>query len=329
MRNSIKNFALTWCQIILWLIPISGCIPITESQSELSQIVSSNDKLSLSEPQIARAIGRIFLKDRTCVAFRSGPEQITTLKSCIKGSIKLNLATDHDQTNSEEIAFKSGDGKIDLLQIKNSNEQFFTHLQAPQQSEWLEFSTLSEGDVLQYSRSLHDHSLTRSSPCKMLKDKRHSLLAYECESKMGDLGAPLLQNGKVIGIHLGFSAKLGSNIAYDISNPKRPNLNDLNISVEHWNTSISPKKNLVPISLKSKKIDNNNVNTIEKTRFSTLSAQNASCVMTISGQLLGNQLCSSCFSGASDTVDRIAKACAKTCSSGTEIVKSAIAACKN
>lgn len=302
---------------------ISSCIPASGSRNLGYQIVSSKEHTSKDEPIFSPSIGRIFLSDRTCIAFRSGPSQITTLTNCISDTNE-HTKFQNGQSTGKLIFFKNGNGKIEKLNnIPNRLEnEVYTQLEASTQSEWLEIGKPELGYGQHVTRTINSHALEISDSCKITPHHEYGIFSYECKAQMGDLGAPLIQNGKIIGIHLGFSAKFGKNIAYDFSHQPKLNLKILDLTIELWNTTEKNQSEHFDQKnwLKPRKSEKNS-------KFVRLSMQDANCSMIISSRIQGSRLCTSCLAGATDTVDSISRGCSSACATNSELLSTAIMAC--
>ena len=57
------------------------------------------------------------------------------------------------------------------------------------------------------------YKLVENKKCQATLDKKDLFLTHDCDSVPGASGSPILQDGKVVGIHQGYSQKLGKNTA--------------------------------------------------------------------------------------------------------------------
>jgi hypothetical protein len=66
---------------------------------------------------------------------------------------------------------------------------------------------------------LENEKLDVQDSCRFDQDyDAAGVFSYDCETKGHYSGAPLLENGKVIGIHLGFKPKIDRRVAFDLKN---------------------------------------------------------------------------------------------------------------
>ncbi len=147
-----------------------------------------------------------------CSAFISDTKQVTTAAHC-RGK--------NADGETIDATFTTLDGKSShLSKIKRREiKKDYLVLEADQEfSEKLELSMLTGPDVSIVGYDFEQRNLYSQKSCKIERRLDDAgVFLHSCDSLAGFSGGPIVQNGKVVGIHLGYQQKVDRNVAFDLA----------------------------------------------------------------------------------------------------------------
>jgi hypothetical protein len=172
------------------------------SGSESKAIIGQDDLNTNIDAALLKKIGKIQSKKGHCTFFVSGKNEIATAKHCVMGY------------RAQDLLFEVNGQKIDVpeLSYKNDGIDFVKLKTLQDMPEIFEFSVLEEGQpasIVGFTGRFEQHTNCRLSSMKESK----AYFLHECDTRSGMSGAPIIQNGRVIAMHLGHAREANKNFA--------------------------------------------------------------------------------------------------------------------
>ena len=188
--------------------------PASQS-SKTTAIIGENDLAPEQDPLLRSTIGQLKISDSICTAFVTGTNQITSAAHCLKDTQTKDLTA---------LSFTSGAGvsakivKIETLDRKKDYLALTTDTSFPKV---LELGSLQGNSLKLVGFDTGKGGLYAPSNCRLEERVAKSgVFSHSCDTLPGYSGAPLLQQGKVVGIHLGYQEKIDRNAAYEVAQLK-------------------------------------------------------------------------------------------------------------
>lgn len=193
-----------------------GCQPSPQSKS--SAIIGSDDRTKVENVgDTEKAVGFLMTPQGPCTAFLTAANEITTAAHC------FNPATKDLQSYLFVVpAAKKESFVASYLEEKSSavearlvlKERFEHHLEKG------DFDSSQSTSIVSFS--FDSYQLWEHKACAARLNTKDRFLTHQCDTVPGASGSPILQDGKVVGIHQGYSQKLERNTASLIQNEKQP-----------------------------------------------------------------------------------------------------------
>lgn len=188
-----------------------ACSPQSGSPSVAKAIIGEDNREPATNPSLARLIGRISIGETTCTAFASASNEITTASHCLPIDEKF------DATSAK---FSSADGKLYALTellLLDALKDIAIFKTAENLPSYFERAPLLGGSLMLVAVDPKTGGLTADRSCQYEKTiESAGAIVHSCDSVPGESGAPLLQDGKVVGVHVGYKESLDRNIAFDL-----------------------------------------------------------------------------------------------------------------
>ncbi len=163
-------------------------------------------------------------KETKCVGFVSGIDEVTTAAHCIDN---LDYPT-FMLKNGEKFridSLKMLDALRDIVVLR-TKDAFKTHL---------DFGLFEQNPIQILSFDFSKNLVTTSGDCLVkLQLSQYSAYTHECDTSHGNSGSPLVQNGKVVGIHIGYSEALKANIGVARGPNPSQQVALLGLDLERW-----------------------------------------------------------------------------------------------
>lgn len=174
-----------------------------------AKAIIGQDRLTpVSVPKLLATVGQLRVKDRLCSAYVSAPNQIVSATHClIKGAYAM----------VDEITFKTGDGKttgIKRVLQWDPKRDIMTLETAESYSDYLEQGAASIGPITLVGYDADNNSLMNDISCST-SDSNYlrGFVSHNCSSRPGFSGSPIMKNGVVVGLHLGYVENINQNLA--------------------------------------------------------------------------------------------------------------------
>jgi len=198
----------------LSVLAFSGCSQKQDQSSKAKAILGESSRLLPTDnPTLRSTVGYLLTSDGSrCTAFVTGEKEITTAAHCRgknadAGKIDATF-TRLDGKNIHLSKVTRLETKKDYL-VLESDESF---------SSKLEVSLLSGQNVSIVGYDFDKGNLYTQENCTV--DRRldsAGVFLHSCDSLSGFSGGPILQNGKVVGLHIGYQEKVDRNVAFDFA----------------------------------------------------------------------------------------------------------------
>lgn len=218
-----KNVPISLCLICLSSL---GCSLESANRAITKGIIGEDDREPVDTPSFARLIGRISIGETTCTAFASAINEITTASHCLPADENFDATT---------AKFSSADGtpyalkEIQLLDARKDIAVFKTTENLPS---YFERSPLLGGPLMLVAVDPQTGALTADRSCEYEKSiESAGAIVHSCDSVPGESGAPLLQDGKVVGVHVGYKESLDRNVAFDLRRIDDDNVDMLSLEL--------------------------------------------------------------------------------------------------
>lgn len=199
-----RLISMSLCQLVL------ACTSAPASQ--VNAIIGQDNRQPEDRSLYLETIGRINIGETTCNAFASGENEITTAAHC--------MALDTVPEVSE-ISFTAANGQryevsdIELLDARKDLARLVTKTAF---GRWLERASLQGGGLTLVAVDPTSGSLLSDRSCSLEQERPAAgVFLHSCDTVPGESGAPVLQDGKYVGVHLGYKALVDRNVAFDIT----------------------------------------------------------------------------------------------------------------
>ena len=211
--------------------------------SEEKSIIGSNEFVVEQDSTLRQLVGRLSLADKSCTAFVTGTSEITTAAHCLQikdeiSSLKFTSASGITTSITKIVELEPTKDRL----ILGTEESFQNSLA----------KGLIQGNSLKlvgYDSVKND--LFTTVGCQFEKRISGSgSFSHSCDTIPGMSGSPILQNGRVVGIHLGYMEKIERNAAYEVAlaGEKMTDVSVLGVTNEwgHVKVNIPHIRNVIP-----------------------------------------------------------------------------------
>ena len=234
--------------ISLALALMGGCGRKTEGKSHTEAILGDLGHLTLNnDTHIRRTVGALVTSDGVqCSGFVTGTNEITTAAHC--------RGKDADGAKIDA-TFTTGDGdSVHISTVKQiETKKDYLVLTADHDfSDRLEYGPVSDDGISIVGYDFTLKNLQSQSGCKVdRKIDTAGVFLHSCDSAPGFSGGPVMQNGHVVGIHLGYQAKVDRNAALDIAKINDDRIDVATVGITDECLFDCHIRNVIPTSLPS------------------------------------------------------------------------------
>ncbi|MBC8285631.1 MAG: trypsin-like peptidase domain-containing protein [Nitrospinae bacterium] len=205
--------------LILLVLLLSGCGQEAEF-STIKAIIEKDDRKSVSNSSIRSLVGKIISPLGTCTGYISGQTELTTALHCV------------DMAHTSEVTFITDDNvNIPILSQKEYFEKAdIVKINIPKQDKFLELAKFNPNlpiNVFGFDTISQTLLKDQCISTEKSNDMFPGVIFHGCDTVKGTSGAPLLQDGKVVGLHVGTVANHTINVAVDLSYTSTINLFDI------------------------------------------------------------------------------------------------------
>jgi hypothetical protein len=185
--------------ILILLCVVIGC-GVDESSSSTLGIIGDDDRALLTDSNYDRLIGQVLIANvPICTGFISSSFEFTTAAHCInlefKDEYKIRLISGELFGVTGE-SFRNAASDVVRLKMDNYFE------------EWLEAGIYDSSQSASIIGHNSDTNLFfQSFANEFSTHGRSGLVIHEMDTKKGASGSPIIQNNKVVGVHIGASFK--------------------------------------------------------------------------------------------------------------------------
>jgi hypothetical protein len=180
-------------RIVATLLLTCSCGPSESPDSKVFQIIGPDERTHASH-HYDELVGSLRFGDfHVCTAFLSAPNTVSTATHCAPSREDIHLYLFVTQ-NGTPIAL--------TRRLTHANSAYVSFETAKPTSQYLEFATLNENqpiELISYSERYHDLRASRSG--SFTTTPRGIL--HKLDTEAGSSGSPLIQNGRVVGVHEG------------------------------------------------------------------------------------------------------------------------------
>ena len=205
--------------LALGIFLISSCGQ-DRKNSQIKSIIGQDNRKQVNDSAIKSLVGKITSPFGTCTAYISGKTELTTALHCV------------DMAHTSQVMFTTDDNiNIPILSEKKYFEQAdVIKLIIPEQENFISLGKFQSDlplTVLGYDTGKERVLTDKCIFTEKEKNMFPGVIFHGCDTIKGASGAPLLQNGKVVGIHIGTVVDHTINVAVDFSQLSTVNLFDL------------------------------------------------------------------------------------------------------
>ncbi len=192
----------------LWVgLALVGCF---KSGNEVRQVEERRDNL----PTLTRdhfAVGAVKVSGQTrCIGFFSSQSEVTTARGCVATASADQVTVSFSNQAIEVTEIKALSDAIVVLTVAGSDRTRSV----------LELARIEAGAplfVLSRDYSSEEGMGQALRPGATLVQAGGGLLHYKANLQKGSAGSPLIQSGKVVGIHLGQRSSGGNRVGVELS----------------------------------------------------------------------------------------------------------------
>ena len=205
--------------LALGIILISSC-GHDRKNSQIKSIIGQDNRKQVNDAAIKSLVGKITGPFGTCTAYISGKSELTTALHCV------------DMAHPSQVMFTTDDNiNIPILSEKEHFEKAdVIKLNIPEQDNFIASEKFQEDlplTVLGYDPKQNKILTDQCFFTEKEKNIFPGVIFHGCDTLKGASGAPLLQNGKIVGLHVGTVVDHTINVAIDFSQLSTVNLFDL------------------------------------------------------------------------------------------------------
>jgi V8-like Glu-specific endopeptidase len=209
MRSDFRG----WLALATLLATVCGCDQ-KERGAQTKGVLSPVSHLqSVTDNRLLQSIGFLVTADGAeCTAFVTGPDEVTAAAHC-RGK--------HADAGAIDATFTTEDGRtVHLSKVKRlETKKDYMVLSADSYLPLgLEYGSLENGPVEVVGYDFNRKGLYAHSNCTIdgYVDAAGVFL-HSCDTEQGFSGGPVLQHGKVVGIHLGYQGGVDRNVGFDLT----------------------------------------------------------------------------------------------------------------
>jgi V8-like Glu-specific endopeptidase len=219
-RNTLATVAV--------LLPLYACASGTPSESQTQAVIGANDLKNETNQELLGKIGELTDGQTHCSAFLTDTSEIATAAHCVESK---KISTFSFRTMNSPLKYK--------VKVKNINSNIDIAVLSVEGKfrQKLEFGEVREDKIKLVGYDTQKKTLVTHENCDVSRDfSRPGILSHTCDSFQGMSGGVLLQQGRVVGIHLGSLKNQKTNVALEAKFTKDQNLkiNRQEITAEAW-----------------------------------------------------------------------------------------------
>lgn len=187
----MKQFHLSFSAAAFFLN--CSCGPIATQDSTVSQIIGQDERIA-APPQYRNLVGSLSFRDfHVCTAFLSGPNTVSTATHC---------APHLDSTHQYSFITQTGKRIPLKSKIFQKNSRFVSFETKEPTTNFLESAPLDLNSPIELISYSEVEQILRISTSNSFEPTPHGVL-HEMDTEPGSSGSPIVQNGRVVGIHEG------------------------------------------------------------------------------------------------------------------------------
>ena len=216
---------------IISILSYSGCNEETNlNQSQIKSIIGEDNRvgielnsLDLLKKELVNLVGHFKAGQKSCTGFISAKDELTTAAHC------------YNEETLDTVKFIRGNDIISPISIKsiyaNADIIIFKIVEQNDYLKAAEFNIKYPLSLISID-STHQKLLFEEN-CKII-DKLNDayVIMHLCDTESRSSGSPIVQNGKVIGVHIGTTFDHVSNIAISYKNLNKIDLSNLDYEFE-------------------------------------------------------------------------------------------------
>lgn len=180
-------------------------------KSGVQQIIGEDNRTTDNTEWIRGRVGAL-LKDGShhCTAFATGPRTITTAYHCIENQPEMLLQVKTDESASRKVdlsrfSFKVANRTTGVAKVRSvlrDSDIAVLEIAEPNTS-WFELGSYTRRPISQIISVNGDDTGCITNSARVFETNRMGVFAHALDSIPGASGSPILQNDRVIGIHIG------------------------------------------------------------------------------------------------------------------------------
>jgi hypothetical protein len=174
-------------------------------------IIGEDDREPANDISFAPLIGRVSIGEISCTAFAVASDEIMTASHCLPADGNF------DATTAKFIAADRASYGLTELLLLDARKDIAVLKTAQRFPSYFERAPLMGGSLMLVAFDPATGGLAADRSCEYEKTiESAGAIVHSCDSVPGESGAPLLQDGKVVGVHVGYKESLDRNIAFDL-----------------------------------------------------------------------------------------------------------------
>lgn len=208
-----------FCFALIFLSVGIACKTQPENDAALNAVIDEDGRENQLRSQYRNVVGLFMTPRGPCTGFVSGQQEITTAGHCVEEKDKL-----------EPFLFSLDEGRIEanVTAIKSRHGDILTLTTSTSFKEILPKARLNLADQVSAVTFRHEEQLlSKQEKCSLKNSELPGALLHDCDTEKGASGAPLLQNGAVVGVHVGHAPKLNLNLGLDLAHEQAPEVSKL------------------------------------------------------------------------------------------------------
>ncbi len=188
---SLRFGALPYISCLVAITLLSGCG--SDSSADTTSIIGKDDRNTLTSSMLKKRIGTLnYSGSSVCTVFASGKNEITTAIHCLSDA---NLAAFSVLVNGKVMKISDAHFFVKADVVKLDIDGISDYFQASG------FSDSEKSEIGSYA--LDKKEFVLSSKGSAVSANEEGFIMHTLDTIPGASGSPILQNGKVVGVHIG------------------------------------------------------------------------------------------------------------------------------
>ena len=199
--------------------------------------------MQITKRKFIESVGTFFSGEHSCTGYLSNKEELTTAAHCFSGKVSETLFVIKGKTvEIKGVTFLSKEADVAIFQVAR-------------QANHIPLGSLDHEKSLNLISYNINKQILQQVSCQSIDTPNSGALKHDCDTEPGNSGSPIIQNGKVVAIHIGTTIDQQLNIAIDLNKVVQANLTQINYNFEWSFKDLDPFNKTSAIRKAGRKMD--------------------------------------------------------------------------